>query len=103
MSAIKSIRSIAPLLDRILVQRLKPEAKTATGIFLPETAVKELNEGKVLAVGPGAYDREGKRVAVSVQVGDKVLIPQFGGSPIKVGEEELSLFRDHELLAKINE
>ncbi|KAH9865431.1 10 kDa heat shock protein [Plenodomus biglobosus] len=102
-SAIKSIRSIAPLLDRILVQRLKPEAKTATGIFLPETAVKELNEAKVLAVGPGAFDRDGKRITPSVAVGDKVLIPQFGGSPIKVGEEELSLFRDHELLAKINE
>ena len=95
-SALKSIRSLAPLLDRVLVQRLKPEAKTATGIFLPETAVKELNEAKVLAVGPGAFDKEGKRVAVSVQPGDKVLIPQFGGSPIKVGEEEYSLFRDHE-------
>ncbi|EFQ85749.1 hypothetical protein PTT_19211 [Pyrenophora teres f. teres 0-1] len=103
ISAIKSIRSIAPLLDRILVQRIKPEAKTATGIFLPETAVKELNEAKVLAVGPGAIDKDGKRVAPSVQPGDKVLIPQYGGSPIKVGEEELSLFRDHELLAKINE
>ncbi|KAF2656528.1 chaperonin Cpn10 [Lophiostoma macrostomum CBS 122681] len=103
MSAIKSIRSIAPLLDRILVQRIKPEAKTAGGIFLPETAVKELNEAKVLAVGPGAVDKEGKRVAPSVAPGDKVLIPQFGGSPIKVGEEEYSLFRDHELLAKINE
>ncbi|RII05054.1 hypothetical protein CUC08_Gglean010701 [Alternaria sp. MG1] len=96
MSAIKSIRSIAPLLDRILVQRIKPEAKTATGIFLPETAVKELNEAKVLAVGPGMLDKDGKRVTPSVQPGDKVLIPQFGGSPIKVGEEELSLFRDHE-------
>jgi chaperonin GroES len=103
MSAIKSIRSIAPLLDRILVQRIKPEAKTATGIFLPETAVKELNEAKVLAVGPGMLDKDGKRVTPSVQPGDEVLIPQFGGSPIKVGEEELSLFRDHELLAKINE
>jgi len=75
-SAIKSIKSIAPLLDRILVQRMKPEAKTATGIFLPETAVKELNEAKVLAVGPGAFDKDGKRVAPSVQPGDKVLIPQ---------------------------
>ncbi|KAH7559560.1 hypothetical protein BM1_04497 [Bipolaris maydis] len=103
MSTIKSIRSIAPLLDRILVQRIKPEAKTATGIFLPETAVKDLNEAKVIAVGPGAFDKDGKRVTPSVQPGDKVLIPQFGGSPIKVGEEELSLFRDHELLAKINE
>ncbi|KAF1995925.1 chaperonin Cpn10 [Amniculicola lignicola CBS 123094] len=103
MSAIKSIRSIAPLLDRILVQRVKAESKTAGGIFLPESAVKELNEAKVLAVGPGAYDKEGKRVAVSVKPGDKVLIPQFGGSPIKIGEDEYSLFRDHELLAKINE
>ncbi|EAT85869.1 hypothetical protein HBI56_144980 [Parastagonospora nodorum] len=103
MSTIKSIKSLAPLLDRILVQRLKPEAKTATGIFLPDSAVKELNEAKVLAVGPGAFDKEGKRVAPSVQPGDKVLIPQFGGSPIKIGEDEYSLFRDHELLAKINE
>ncbi|EON61261.1 chaperonin GroES [Coniosporium apollinis CBS 100218] len=101
--AVKSIKSLAPLLDRVLVQRIKAEAKTAGGIFLPESAVKELNEAKVLAVGPGGLDKEGKRVQVSVQPGDKVLIPQYGGSPIKVGDEEYSLFRDHELLAKINE
>ena len=58
------------------MQRIKPEAKTATGIFLPETAVKELNEAKVLAVGPGAFDKDGKRIVPSVQPGDKVLIPQ---------------------------
>ncbi|GAB7362335.1 hypothetical protein MBLNU230_g2350t1 [Neophaeotheca triangularis] len=103
MSAIKSIKSLAPLLDRVLVQRIKAEPKTAGGIFLPETAIKDLNEAKVLAVGPGMQDREGKRIAMNVAAGDKVLIPQFGGSPVKVGEEEYSLFRDHELLAKINE
>lgn len=65
-----------PLLDRILVQRVKAESKTASGIFLPESSVKELNEGKVLAVGPGALDKEGKRVPMSVAVGDRVLIPQ---------------------------
>ncbi|KAK8216449.1 putative chaperonin [Phyllosticta capitalensis] len=102
-SALKSIKSLAPLLDRVLVQRVKAEAKTATGIFLPETAVKELNEAKVLAVGPGAVDREGKRIVPSVKAGDKVLIPQFGGTPIKVAEEEYHLFRDAEILAKINE
>lgn len=75
-TALKSIKSIAPLLDRILVQRVKAEAKTAGGIFLPESAVKELNEAKVLAVGPGAMDREGKRIQPSVGPGDKVLIPQ---------------------------
>lgn len=102
------------MLDRILVQRVKAEAKTAGGIFLPESSIKELNEAKVLAVGPGGLDKEGKRVQPSVQPGDKVLIPQvsrseksatrpdaanqrqYGGSPIKVGDEEYSLFRDHE-------
>ncbi|EPE28376.1 GroES-like protein [Glarea lozoyensis ATCC 20868] len=102
-TALKSIKSLAPLLDRVLVQRIKAETKTASGIFLPESAVKELNEAKVLAVGPGGLDKEGKRVACSVQAGDKVLIPQYGGSPVKVGDVEYHLFRDYELLAKINE
>ncbi|KAF2198896.1 10 kDa heat shock protein, mitochondrial [Delitschia confertaspora ATCC 74209] len=102
-TALKSIRSIAPLLDRVLVQRIKAETKTAGGIFLPESAVKELNEAKVLAVGPGGFNKDGQRMEPSVKPGDKVLVPQYGGSPIKVGEEEYSLFRDHELLAKINE
>lgn len=75
-TALKSIKSLAPLLDRILVQRVKAEAKTASGIFLPESAVKELNEAKVLAVGPGNIDKEGKRIPMSVTAGDKVLIPQ---------------------------
>lgn len=60
----------------MLVQRVKAEAKTAGGIFLPESAVKELNEAKVLAVGPGGFDKDGKRIQCSVQAGDKVLIPQ---------------------------
>ncbi|EMC91998.1 hypothetical protein BAUCODRAFT_39148 [Baudoinia panamericana UAMH 10762] len=102
-TALRSIKSLAPLLDRVLVQRVKAEAKTAGGIFLPESAQKELNQAQVLAVGPGAMDKDGKRIPMSVTAGDKVLIPQFGGSPIKVGEEEYSLFRDHDILAKINE
>jgi chaperonin GroES len=85
-----------PLLDRVLVQRVKAESKTAGGIFLPEASVKELNEAKVLAVGPGGLDKNGKRVEVSVKPGDKVLIPQYGGTGLKVGEEEFSIFRDYE-------
>jgi chaperonin GroES len=76
--SIKSIKNLVPLLDRILVQRVKAETKTAGGIFLPEAAVKELNEAKVLAVGPGLFNKEGKRIAPSVKPGDKVLIPQVG-------------------------
>lgn len=55
---------------------MKSEAKTAGGIFLPESAQKELNEAKVLAVGPGALDKDGKRLPISVGIGDRVLIPQ---------------------------
>ncbi|KAJ1333649.1 chaperonin GroES [Microdochium nivale] len=102
-TAIRSIKSLVPLLDRVLVQRVKAETKTASGIFLPESAVKELNEAKVLAVGPGAVARDGARVPMGCAAGDRVLIPQYGGSPVKVGEEEFTLFRDSEILAKINE
>ncbi|KAL2703048.1 hypothetical protein AAEP93_007346 [Penicillium crustosum] len=102
-SVLRNIKSLAPLLDRVLVQRIKPEAKTASGIFLPEAAVKEQNEAQVLAVGPGLLDRDGKRIPMGVTAGDKVLIPQFGGNAIKVGEEEYTLFRDHDILAKIKE
>ncbi|KAI1377643.1 chaperonin Cpn10 [Hypoxylon crocopeplum] len=102
-TAIRSIKSLVPLLDRVLIQRIKADTKTASGIFLPESSVKELNEGRVLAVGPGALNREGQRVAMGVQTGDRVLIPQYGGSPVKVGEDEYHLFRDSEILAKINE
>ena len=77
-TALKSIRSLVPLLDRVLVQRMKSESKTAGGIFLPESSVKELNEAKVLAVGPGGMDKDGKRIAMSVAEGDRVLIPQVG-------------------------
>lgn len=85
-----------PLLDRVLVQRVKAETKTASGIFLPESSVKELNEAKVLSVGPGLLDKKGNRMPMGVTAGDRVLIPQFGGSPVKVGEEEYQLFRDSE-------
>ncbi|RYO95837.1 hypothetical protein DL764_007589 [Monosporascus ibericus] len=102
-TTVRSIKSLVPLLDRVLVQRVKAEAKTASGIFLPESSVKELNEAKVLAVGPGAMSKDGQRVPMSVTSGDRVLVPQFGGSPVKVGEEEYQLFRDSDILAKINE
>lgn len=95
-TSIRSIRALAPLLDRVLVQRVKAEAKTASGIFLPESSVEKLNEAKVIAVGPGALNKSGTRLPMGVTVGDRVLIPQFGGSPVKAGEEEYQLFRDSE-------
>ena len=58
------------------MQRVKAEAKTASGLFLPESSVKELNEARVLAVGPGGLDKDGKRTPMGVTTGDRVLIPQ---------------------------
>lgn len=88
-------------MDRVLVQRAKAEAKTASGIYIPEKNVEKLNEADVLAVGPGAMDKDGKTVPTTVQAGDRVLIPPFGGSSIKVGDQDYLLFRDAEILAKI--
>ncbi|TFK61830.1 hsp10-like protein [Pluteus cervinus] len=100
----KSIKSLVPLFDRVLVQRFKPETKTASGIFLPTSATNNpLPEATVIAVGPGAPNKNGDIVPVSVKAGDRVLLPNWGGSSFKVGEEEYFLFKDAEILAKIKE
>ncbi|PPR02882.1 hypothetical protein CVT24_002304 [Panaeolus cyanescens] len=99
-----SIKSVVPLFDRVLVQRFKPETKTATGIFLPTSATSNpLPEATVIAVGPGAPNKDGKFIQPAVKAGDRVLLPSWGGSTIKVGEEEYCLFKDSEILAKIKD
>lgn len=80
-TTVRSIRGLVPLLDRVLVQRVKAETKTASGIFLPESSVEKLNEAKVLAVGPGLLDKKGNRLPMGVAKGDRVLIPQVRLSP----------------------
>ncbi|KAG8919475.1 10 kDa heat shock protein [Tulasnella sp. 418] len=84
----KSIKSLVPLFDRVLVQRFKAESKTATGIFLPTSATNTpLPEATVIAVGPGARNPKGDIVPPSVKAGDRVLLPGWGGSSIKVGDD----------------
>ncbi|KAI9303665.1 chaperonin GroS [Cunninghamella echinulata] len=97
------VKNIVPLLDRVLVQRIKAQEKTAAGIFIPEKAQETLNEGLVVAVGKGALDKEGKHIPLQVASGDRVILPPFGGSNVKLGNEEYLLFRDSELLAKVVE
>ena len=92
-------RKVAPLADRVLVRKLEQVAKSAGGILLPDSG-KKTNEGEVVAAGPGVLGRDGKLVPMYVAVGDKVLLPEYGGHTIKVGEEELHLFRAEDILAK---
>ncbi|KAF9312321.1 10 kDa heat shock protein [Podila horticola] len=94
-------KTIVPMMDRVLVQRIKAQTKTASGIYIPEKAQETLNEGYVIAVGKGLITQEGKVIPSELKEGDKVLLPPYGGSAVKVDNEEFLLFRDSEILAKI--
>ncbi|KAJ2236710.1 mitochondrial heat shock protein Hsp10 [Coemansia sp. RSA 1722] len=101
MSAIKRV---IPLLDRVLVERVKAETKTASGILLPEKAVEKLNEAVVVAVGPGNVSKDGNTIPTGLAEGDRVLLPAYGGSPIKLEafkDKEYLLYRAEEILAKL--
>ncbi|OMJ17400.1 10 kDa heat shock protein, mitochondrial [Smittium culicis] len=102
---LSSSRKVIPLFDRVLIERVKAEAKTASGIFLPEKAIEKLPEGIVKAVGPGKLAKDGSRIAPSLKEGDRVLLPSYGGNNVKIGsnnEAELILLHEHEILAKLD-
>ena len=67
---------------------------------MPDTG-KKLNEGEVIAVGPGAAGKDGKLLPMNVAVGDRVLLPEYGGQTVKIGEDEFSLYREDEIRAKL--
>jgi len=93
-----AIRRFKPLFDRILVEKFLPEVKTKGGVLLPEKGVGSVLEGTVVAVGPGARDKSGNVVPVSVKVGDKVLLPEYGGTKVTMEEKEYHIFRDGDIL-----
>ena len=91
---------LQPLADRLVVKPTEMEEKTKTGIYLPDTAKEKPQEGKVVAVGPGRLSDDGKRIAMDVKVGDIVLYTKYGGTEIKVDDEELMILRESDILAK---
>ncbi|XP_072981888.1 10 kDa chaperonin, mitochondrial-like [Typha latifolia] len=95
-------KRLIPLLNRVLVEKIVPPSKTNTGILLPEKTTK-LNSGKVVAVGAGARDRDGKLIPVSVREGDVVLLPDYGGTEVKLGDKEYHLFRDDDILGTLHD
>jgi chaperonin GroES len=91
--------SLKPLGDRVLVEPIEQEEVTAGGIVLPETAKEKPQQGKVLAAGPGARDEDGKRIAMDVKVGDKVLYAKYAGTEFKMDGKKLLILRESDLLA----
>jgi len=100
MSAGKTLKSFMPLFDRILVRRFAPETKTKGGIYIPEKSTGKVLDATVVAAGPGYRTAEGEIQPLSVQVGDHVLLPEYGGTPVKLEGEEFHLFRDSDILGK---
>ena len=95
---------IKPILDHILIEPIKEEEKTKSGIFLPDTAEKERPEqGKVIAVGPGRRDEEGKEIPLSVKPGDRVIFSKYGPTEIKVDDKEYLIAKEEDILAIIEE
>lgn len=91
---------LQPLADRVLVKPIEKEEKTKSGIYLPDTAKEKPQEGEVIAVGPGKMTDEGKRIPMDLKVGDRVVYAKYGGTEIKVDEEEMMILRESDILAK---
>ena len=95
--------AIKPLDDRIVVRTLEAEEKTAGGILLPDSAKEKPQKAKVLAVGAGRVNDDGKRLPLDVKVGDVVLHGKYSGTEVKWNGEELKILRESEVLAVISE
>ena len=88
-----------PLHDRVLVRRVEAEEKTAGGIIIPDTAKEKPQQGKVIAVGAGKPDKDGKKMPLDVKAGDTILFGKYSGQEIKLEGEELLIMREDEVLA----
>ena len=88
-----------PLGDRVVVEPIEQEEMTASGIVLPETAKEKPQQGNDLAAGPGARDDDGKRIAMDVKVGDKVLFAKYAGTEFKLDGKKLLILKESDILA----
>ncbi|MFP3999100.1 MAG: co-chaperone GroES [Desulfobacterales bacterium] len=92
---------IKPLNDRILVKRLEEESKTKGGIIIPDSAKEKPAQGEVVAVGDGKLNDDGKRVALQVKAGDRVLFAKYAGTEVKIEDEEHLVMREDDVLGII--
>ena len=97
--ASKSASKLQPLGDRVVIKPTPREEMTKSGIVLPDTAKEKPQEGEILAIGPGAFDTDGKRVPMDVKVGQKVLYGKYAGTEFKVEDDELLIVSQKDILA----
>jgi chaperonin GroES len=93
--------NLQPLGDRLIVEVLEEEEATESGIVLPDTAKEKPQRGRVLAVGPGARDEDGKRIEMDVAGGDEVIFSKYGGTEVRLGTDEILILRESDVLAKV--
>ena len=92
-------KKIRPLHDRILVERLEEKEVKRGGIIIPDTAKEKPQEGKVVAVGTGKVNDDGKKVPLDVKAGDKILFGKYSGSEVKIDDKEFLIMREEDVLA----
>ena len=89
---------IKPLHDRVVVRRIEEEARTPGGVIIPDTAKEKPMQGEVLAVGPGARDEKGARIAMDVKVGDTILFGKWSGTEVKLDGDELLIMKESDIM-----
>ena len=90
--------SFTPLHDRVLVRRIEGDAKTSGGLIIPDTAKEKPQEGEIVAVGAGAKDEDGERIAMDVKAGDRILFGKWSGTEIKLDGEDLVIMKESDIL-----
>jgi len=90
--------NVRPLHDRVLLRRLEEKEVVKGGIIIPDTAKEKPQEAEVVAVGPGKFDDNGKRLPIDVKKGDRILIGKYSGSDIKIDDKEYVIVREDEIL-----
>jgi len=91
---------IEPLGDRVVIKPMPKEEVSKGGIVLPDTVKEKPQEGEIIAVGPGRLSEEGKRIAMEIKVGDKVIYSKYAGTEFKLEDQELVIMRESDILAK---
>lgn len=93
--------AFTPLHDRVVVRRVEGEEKTAGGLIIPESAKEKPAEGEVISVGAGARDEDGKRVAMDVKAGDRVMFGKWSGTEVTINGEELLIMKESDIMGII--